>query len=688
MDGVLEKSLLTRLGGSILSSQLLVQQQQRYYTNSKLLTTYRSELSNSTFRQQNWSDNYHCHLRSAQKRRSDIPFRTFNRFYHEKTKPQPQQHTVRTNFLLVNRKSVAMGSANCKEYSTTTSKDDANASTKHQDGTYQSTSECDMSEYTNAVEVCNIDDLQENEMKQFNFDVDTKVLVVKQGGQIKAVGNKCTHYGAPLHTGALGQGRVRCPWHGAAFCLRTGDIEDFPGLDSLPCFMVRVEDDGKVKLRAKRTDLEKNKRLKDMVKRDMSNKQCVVVIGGGPSAAVCVETLRQEGFTGRIVMLCREQILPYDRIKVSKSMDIALDMIQYRDADFYAQYGIEAMLGVEATRVNTIDKKVVCSDGNEIKYDQLFIATGLSARRPPTQGNNLKNVFTLRNYADARVILNAITPETNLVCVGGSFIAMEVAAALVNKVKSVTIIYSGEYPFALFGKAVGEIFHRLYSEKGIIMKGHSRLSALHGNAEGAVTELEVAGGNKLACDVVVLGTGSTYNTDFLEGSGININADGSIDTDMHLMTNVVDVYVGGDIANAPILANANQRGSVGHIQLAQYHGRIAALNMTGTIEDLRAVPFFFTMIFGKGIRYAGHGRFSDVLIKGDLNNFKFVVYYLDTQGNVVSVLTIGHDPVVSQFAELLTQGKRLHRTHIENAADHLEWTNMLKEKKSRAVCDC
>lgn len=275
-------------------------------------------------------------------------------------------------------------------------------------------------------------------MKQFNFDADTKVLVIKQDGQITAIGNKCTHYGAPLNTGALGQGRVRCPWHGAVFNTRTGDIEDFPGLDSLPCFMVRVENDGKVKLRAKHIDLEKNKRLKDMVKRDKTNKQCVVVIGGGPAGAVCVETLRQEGFTGRIVILCREPCLPYDRIKLSKGLDFQLEKLEFRTAEFYAQYGIETLLGVEAKKVDIVAKKVHCSDDNEIKYDQLFIATGLSARKPPIQGVDLKNVFTLRSYEDAGTILAAITPETNLVCVGGSFIAMEVAASLLNKVKSVS----------------------------------------------------------------------------------------------------------------------------------------------------------------------------------------------------------------------------------------------------------
>lgn len=146
--------------------------------------------------------------------------------------------------------------------------------------------------------VCHKDDLEDNQMKQFELGDAGKVLVVKQNGAITALGTKCTHYGAPLASGALSEGRVRCQWHGACFNIKTGDIEDFPGQDSLPCYQVTVADDGQVKVRAKRTELESNKRTKKMAKRLNGDARTFVIIGGGPSGAICAETLRQEGFTG------------------------------------------------------------------------------------------------------------------------------------------------------------------------------------------------------------------------------------------------------------------------------------------------------------------------------------------------------------------------------------------------------
>lgn len=90
--------------------------------------------------------------------------------------------------------------------------------------------------------------MADNEMRVFDVMEDGKVLLVKQNGEFHALGHKCTHYGAPLVNGALGDGRIRCQWHGACFNLKTGDIEDFPGFDSLPCHKVTITGAGNVKV--------------------------------------------------------------------------------------------------------------------------------------------------------------------------------------------------------------------------------------------------------------------------------------------------------------------------------------------------------------------------------------------------------------------------------------------------------
>lgn len=202
---------------------------------------------------------------------------------------------------------------------------------------------------------------------------------------------------------------------------------------------------------------------------------------------------------------------------------------------------------------------------------------------------------------------------------------------------------------------------------------------LGGDSDDQVKEVVLKDGSKIPCDVLIMGTGSKFNTEFLVGSGLPLNHNGSIDTDLYLKTLVDDVYVGGDIANAPVYSHNQERAAIGHYQLAQYHGRIAALNMVGqTTEELRAVPFFFTMLFGKGFRYAGYGSYSDVFIEGDLENLKFVAYFIDDQDKVVGVASCGRDPIVAQFAELQSQGKALHRKDLQDPTDPIAWTKKLK----------
>ncbi|KAH8386491.1 hypothetical protein KR093_000795 [Drosophila rubida] len=534
-------------------------------------------------------------------------------------------------------------------------------------------------EYTAPVAVCKTSDLQENEMKQLELNEDTKILLVKQNGRFQAVGSKCTHYGAPMHTGVLGQGRVRCPWHGACFSLETGDIEDFPGLDSLPCYKVDVSD-GQVMVRAKHSDLAKGRRFRDMVKRNPEDERCFIVVGGGPSGAVCAEMLRQEGFTGRVILVCREDVLPYDRVKVSKAMGLDIESLQFRNEQFYKDHDIEVWLGVSADKLVTASKELHCSNGYVVKYDKIYIATGCSAFKPPIPGAELQNVMTVREIADAKRIVETITPETRVVCLGSSFIALEAAAFLVSKTASVTVVGRENVPLkAAFGEQIGARVLQLFEDNKVTMQMESGITEIIGDEDGKVVEVQLLDESRIPCDLLIMGTGSTLNTQFLAKSGVRLNKNGSVDVTDFMESNVPDVYVGGDIANAHIYGLAQSRVTIGHYQLAQYHARIAAINMCGSVKKAEAVPFFFTLLFGKGIRYAGYGEYSDIIIDGSLQDMSFIAYFVNHAGTVTAVASCGRDPVVAQFAELISQGKCLGRNQIEDVEDRLAWTAMLKE---------
>ncbi|KAI9584226.1 hypothetical protein GQX74_010561 [Glossina fuscipes] len=495
--------------------------------------------------------------------------------------------------------------------------------------------------YTAPVAVCHAMDVREYEMREFDFIKGKKVLIAKQRGRIHALGSLCPHANAPLVKGVLGEGRIRCPWHGSCFNLETGDIEDYPGVNSLPRYKVDVERGGLVMVRARVQDVPSSGRMQKMVKRDLENPLVYLIIGGGIAAQMCAATLRKEGFTGRILMICKEPHLPYNRTNLTKYPNAKMKQMQFRPKEFYDEYNIEMLLDTEAVKANMEEKTITTSDDVRFFYNKMLIATGSSARKPSIKGIDLKNVFTLRDYEDWEHIREA-SKAKNVVCIGSSYIVLEVAQNIISYAHTKTTV-----------------------------------TEVEGDADGNVIQLTLSDGQQLPCQCLIIGAGVRCNTDFLVGSGLPINANGSIEADMYLKTLFDDVYVGGDLAHAPVHSDNNRCSAIGHEQIAQYHGRVAAINMAGSrLVDLRTVPFYTTSLFKIDFRCAGIGRYSDIVFEGDVGTFNFVAYYLDNLDKVISIVACNRDPIVSQFAELRSQGRILRRHDLLDVKK--PWTARLK----------
>ncbi|XP_015176501.1 PREDICTED: apoptosis-inducing factor 3 isoform X2 [Polistes dominula] len=517
--------------------------------------------------------------------------------------------------------------------------------------------------------VCKENDINENEMKVVTLGKnESKVLLVKQKGEIHAVGTKCTHYGAPLHTGALGDGIVRCPWHGACFNIKTGDIEDYPGLDSLPCYKVTIDEEGLVRVKARVKDLEVNKRVKDMCEYDAKNPKTTLIIGGGPSAATCAESLRQEGFTGKIILICKENTLPYDRVKVSKVLNFDVNKFSLRQQSFYNDHNIETKLGREAIALDTNQNIVTLDNSETLKYDYLYLCTGSKARVPDLPGVHLENIFVLRNYNDSHAVHKLLHPDKHVVIYGLGFIGMEVASYCIDKCASVTVIGRGTVPLHdVFGTEIGNRVREEFETKGIKFIFNNNISKFipKEGTDNTLGKVELSDGNILEADICIIGIGSTFYTDWLKKSTIKLLDNGAIIVDKYLKTNIENVFAGGDIAYAPVLGSDNISAAIGHYGLAHYHGKIAALNICNKEKALYSVPFFWTTLFGKSYRYAGYGKPDKVIIYGSLENLQYFAYYVK-DGKIIAMSSVGADPVVSDFANLMAEKQVLMEDDIKS----------------------
>ncbi|NXD92355.1 AIFM3 factor, partial [Chaetorhynchus papuensis] len=520
------------------------------------------------------------------------------------------------------------------------------------------------------------------------------VLLVRDRKEFRALGSKCPHYGAPLSKGVLRGERLRCPWHGACFNIRTGDIEEYPTLDCISCFKVTVED-GKVFITAKKKvltlpavtehrqqpglcvtsafcillqDLESSLRVKDTSRRCLLNKNTMLLLGGGVAALVCAETLRQEGFSGRIIMATNEKHVPYDKSKLSKEMNLKAEDIYLRKPEFLQAQGIEFWTEKEAVSVDFQKQKVHFMDGSSQKYHQLLIATGSHSSSLKVPGADLQNVCTLQTPEESSKILELATGK-NLVIVGASFIGTRLDQA--SRLPAPARDTNGNLPAAwsssraaCLGFGWVQLPFQMLQNKGVKFHMKTELCELKGK-DGKVTEAVLANGETLPADVVVVGIGSTPNSVFLKGTSIARDDKGAILVDLHMQTNIPNVFAAGDVVTFPVALLDGNRSSIHHQQVAEAHGHCAALNMLKRGKELHTVPYFWTTLLGKSIRYAGCGKgYTDTVVKGSLEQQKFLIFYI-RDGHVTAAASLNCDPMVSLIAEVLYLGKQISKEEAE-----------------------
>ncbi|XP_070699220.1 apoptosis-inducing factor 3-like [Pempheris klunzingeri] len=498
------------------------------------------------------------------------------------------------------------------------------------------------------------------------------VLLTHSEGKYSAIGNQCTHYGAPLSKGYISGHTVRCPWHGACFNVHTGDLEEYPGMDCLPCHKVKIQN-SKVYVSVNKKTLRQEKRLKSMGAAVQGVTHTILLLGGGAASLICAEILRQERFGGRIIMATRDELLPYDKTRLSKVMNVESSSIVLRRMEFFHQYDIEVWLKKEALSVDTDKKTVTFDDGSVQRYDQLLISTGCRAKGLDVPGMKLDNVKMLETPEDARQI-HAACLGCNVVLVGTSFVGMEIASYLIDKAASITVIGSSELPYQnTLGREIGKFTLTMLSEQNVKFYMNDNVTEVRG-VDGKVKEVVLKSEKVIPADVLIVGIGIKPNSEFLRGSTIQMDSKNFVIVDKYMRTNAPDVFCGGDLATFPLAMAKNRLVNIGHWQMAQAHGRIAALNMLGKWTELTSVPFYWTVLLGTTIRYAGYGEgYTDIVMKGKFEDKKFLALYIKDD-EVIAAASLNFDPAVSAVASRLVAGKVITKKEAES--DDLSWMQL------------
>jgi NADPH-dependent 2,4-dienoyl-CoA reductase/sulfur reductase-like enzyme len=310
-----------------------------------------------------------------------------------------------------------------------------------------------------------------------------------------------------------------------------------------------------------------------------------VIIGAGPAGVVAAETLRRVDPSSDIIILGDEPEPPYSRMALpyllAENVGESGTHLRHGDAHFE-----KLAIDVRRNRVKSVDtgnRLVIASNGAEIAYDRLLIATGAHPIKPPIQGMDSEGVENCWTLADARRILAGAKPGSRVVLMGAGFIGCIVLEALAARgVELVVVEMADRMLPRMMDETGGAIIARWCESKGITVRTATRVTEI-ARGNGRLT-LATEPGGPIEADLVVCATGVSPNIDFLDGAGIE--SDTGILVDHRLRTSADDVYAAGDVAQGPDFSTGQQE--VHAIQpTAVEHGRIAALNMAGAETQFR-----------------------------------------------------------------------------------------------------
>jgi 3-phenylpropionate/trans-cinnamate dioxygenase ferredoxin reductase component len=391
-----------------------------------------------------------------------------------------------------------------------------------------------------------------------------------------------------------------------------------------------------------------------------------VIIGGGLAGVKAAETLRSEGFTGRVILIGDERDHPYERPPLSKGYLTGAeerDSVFVHEPAWYAGADIELHLGQPAVHIDRAARAVRLGDGTLIQYDALLLATGAEPRRLDIPGTHLAGVHHLRRLTHAdqlRGMLARLGRENGqLLVAGAGWIGLEVAAAARSYGAEVTVIEQDPTPLhTVVGPELGALFADLHREHGVRFRFGARLTEIVGH-DGAVLAVRTDDGEEHPAHGVLAAIGAVPRTALAEAAGLEVApATGGIAVDAALRTADPAIHAAGDAAAVrhPVL---DARLRVEHWANALHSGPAAARSMLGQEVSYQRVPYFFSDQYDVGLEYSGWappGSYDQVVCRGDVGKREFIAFWLH-DNQVLAGLNVNIRDVTEPIQRLISTGR-------------------------------
>ncbi|MGA9357349.1 MAG: NAD(P)/FAD-dependent oxidoreductase [Mycobacterium sp.] len=359
----------------------------------------------------------------------------------------------------------------------------------------------------------------------------------------------------------------------------------------------------------------------------------IVIVGGGLAAARTAEQLRRSEYTGPVTIVSDEVHLPYDRPPLSKEvLRKEVDDTALKPREWYDENDITLRLGSAATGLDTREQTVTLADGTVLGYAELVIATGLVPRRIPAFPD-LEGIRVLRSFDESLALREHASAARHAVVVGAGFIGCEVAASMRGVGVNVVLVEPQPQPLAaVLGEQIGELVARLHRDEGVDVRLDVGVTEVRG--EGHVDTVVLTDGTELPADLVVVGIGSRPATEWLDGSGIEV--DNGVLCDEAGRTSAPNVWALGDVASwrDPL----GHQARVEHWSNVADQARVVVPAMLGQdVPSIAVVPYFWSDQYDVKIQCLGEPQATDIVHMIEDDGRKFLAYY-ERDGVLVGVV--------------------------------------------------
>ncbi len=390
----------------------------------------------------------------------------------------------------------------------------------------------------------------------------------------------------------------------------------------------------------------------------------VLIVGTGHAGAQAAIMLRQLGFLGSIGMIGEERDLPYERPPLSKeylAKDKSLERILLRPASFWKERDITLMLGRRIGRLDPDKKFVFDEQGIGVGYGDLVWATGGHARKLACDGRALRGVHTIRTRADVDRLTEELPDVRRVVVVGGGYIGLEAAAAMIKAGKQVTVLEASDRVLArVAGEPLSRFYEKEHRARGVDLRLNQHVVSLAGQDRVSAVRLET--GEEIECEMVIVGIGIVPMVEPLQAAGAAV--DNGVEIDEYCRTTLPNVYAVGDCASHHNVFADGGPIRLESVQNANDQGTVAAKAIVGQPERYSAVPWFWSMQYDIKLQTIGVSRgYDKMVLRGEENDRSFSIVYLK-EGKVIALDCVNSVKDFVQGRRLVVEGVHPDRAII------------------------